>query len=135
MPLTDSLSEMNPEQVKQQNSILKVLCAYLLLERKQETQLSMAFSILVQERHNQFHTLGNHKEGDDSSFADCSNEMCTAAFNVLKDSRSMAIEVNDLTIQMIADYDFTITGSKSTCRAWLASKEAKSPKLVIPGGL
>jgi len=109
-------------EVEQQNKIMKILLSYLLFERKQETQLSMAFAVLVQERHNRFHTLGDHKDGDESNFADCKNDLCASAFAMLKDSRSMAIEINDLSIQLVADYKLTVQHQGSSCRAWLDPK-------------
>lgn len=124
--------DLDDMELKKQVSILKCLLSYALFEKKQESELSMAFSILVQERHNQFHTLGNHKEGDESSFGDCDNEICKASMNVLKSSRSMSIEINDLTMEMISGYDFKFVGSKTHCQSWLSPKEQiETPKLVV----
>jgi hypothetical protein len=122
-------AELDEMELKKQISILKVLLSYALFERKQESELSMAFSILVQERHNQFHTLGGHKEGDESSFGECDNEICKASMNVLKNSRSMSIEINDFTIEMIAGYEFKLAGSKTHCTAWLNPRE-ETPKII-----
>lgn len=126
-----------PTEIEQRNNILTILCQYLLFERKQETQLSMAFALLVQERHNQYHTLGEHKTGDESDFSTCSNEKCRGAFDLLKDTRSMAVEVSDLTIQMIADYTLKIRNEGSVCRAYLEPKDQvkKQSNLIIPGDL
>ena len=120
-------------EIEQQNKIMKLLLSYLLMERKQETQLSMAYAVLVQERHNQFHTLGNHKEGDESNFADCKNDLCILAFNILRDSRSMAIEINDISIQLVTDFKLTIQHVGGTCRAWLDEKsKLQSSSLITP---
>ena len=121
-------------ELEQQNKIMKILISYLLMERKQETQLSMAFAVLVQERHNQFHTLGDRKEGDESNFADCKNDLCASAFGILKDSRSMAVEINDLSIQLVADYQLTVQHAGNSCRAWLDEKKKvkSSSNLIIP---
>jgi len=132
------MTQLDQIQLEKQNSILKLLCSYLLFERKQESQLSLAFSMLAQERHNQFHTLGDHKMGDatsmkddQSSFADCDNEICTAAMDVLRSSRSMAIEINDITIEMMAGYEFRLAGSQKSCRAWMVPKVIKEPKVIL----
>jgi hypothetical protein len=121
-------------ELEQQNKILKVICGYLLYERKQETQLRIAFSILAQERHNQFHTNGmNHKIGDGTDFSECSNDLCTAAYNILKEGRSMAVEINDLTIQMVAGFKFTIRKEGQCVRAWLEEgKIEEVSNLVLP---
>src|SRR5690348_11588628 len=96
-------------EIEEQNIILKTLCQYLLYERKQETQLSLAFHALVQERHNQYHTLtSDRKDGDESSFFECKNDICVGAVNLLKDSRAMAIEVNEFTVTLIDDYILSV---------------------------
>lgn len=106
----------------QEFEALKVICQYLLFERKQETQLSMAFSLLVQERHNEFHTLGEHKIGDETDFSTCKNEICMASFNVLKDSRSMAVEINDFTLKLVSDYTLHVSKVGNICRAYLTEQ-------------
>lgn len=115
---------------KQMLAVLKVLTTYLLFERKQETELSSSFALLAQERHNNFHTEGDRKNGDGTSFGDCSNEMCQMAMMVLKETRQSAIEINDLSINMIDSFLLRIMKSGRTCRAWL---EQKSP-IVKPEG-
>ena len=125
----------NATDLEKKYDLAKIFVSYLLFERKQETQLSMAFALLAQERHNNLHTLGDHKTGDESDFGDCDNDKCKMAFAVLKDSRNMSIEVNDFTIQMVAQYNLTIHGSKGSARAWLSPKtETQVPKLIVPGG-
>ena len=91
----------------------------------------MAFAMLAQERHNQFHTVGDHKIGDESNFADCKNELCCLAFNLLKDSRSMAVEVSDFTIQLVADYKLTIQNQGRTVRAWMEHEPAINSQSTI----
>jgi hypothetical protein len=125
------INQLDQMQVEKQNSLLKLLCSYLLFERKQESQLSITFAMLCQERHNQFHTVqSDHKMGDASSmqdeqsdFSECSNEICVAAVEVLRSTRSMSIEINDITTEMISSYEFHIAGSKTSCRAWMVPKE------------
>lgn len=120
-------------ELDQQNKILKILLQYLLFERKQETQLSLAFSILVQERHNQFHTIGDRKEGDGTNFIDCPNELCTSARAILDEGRAMAVEINDLTIQLIANYTLTVQKQGNTCRAYLKENpKVETPQLIVP---
>lgn len=120
-------------EVEQQNRIMKILIQYLLFERKQETQLSMAFAILVQERHNQFHTIGDKKEGDGTSFTECSNELCVSSRAILNEGRSMAVEINDFTIQMIANYTLTVQKQGNSLIAYLKEKpEVQEPSLVTP---
>lgn len=127
------MTTLSTGELERQNKILKILLQYCLFERKQETQLAMAFSILVQERHNQFHTVGNRKDGDGTEFIDCPNELCAAARAVLNEGRAMAVEINDLSIQMIADFNLTIQKQGNTCRAYLTPKQqVQTPPLVAP---
>jgi hypothetical protein len=133
------INQLDQIQIEKQNSLLKLLCSYLLFERKQESQLSIAFSILCQERHNQFHTIqGDRKMGDVSSlkdeqsdFSECNNEICMAATEVLRSTRSMAIEINNITTEMVSDYEFHIAGSKTSCRAWMVPKTIEEPKIIL----
>jgi hypothetical protein len=112
---------MTPEE-EQKYTTLQVLCTYLLYERKQETQLSGSFAMLAQERHNQFHTEGDHMNGDGSSFGDCDNQVCRDAMKILKDSRSAGIEVNAFTLQLVEGFSLKVAIAGQTCRVWLEQK-------------
>lgn len=119
-------------ETEQQLGILRVLVQYLLFERKQETQLRLAFSALVQERHNQFHTIGERREGDGTSFTECKNELCSAAKAILAEGRAMAVEINDLSIKLISDYTLKVQKGSNACRAFLVenSQIEQEKKLV-----
>lgn len=114
--------------LEKQYGLLKIMCSYLLLERKQDTPLRISFALLVQERHNEFHTEGGSAKGDmddkgnQTDFSECSNEICKGAFEILKESRAMAMEINDLTIQMVANYELNIKYEGKSARAWLKEK-------------
>jgi hypothetical protein len=117
------------EDLKRQVNMLAIFCKYLLFEKQQESQISMAFSIMVQERHNNLHTLGNHKEGDGTLFSDCDNEICKMAYHVIKDRNSTTSEMNELTAALTDDYALKIEGiTGNVMRAWLEPKS----KIIKP---
>lgn len=120
------------EEIEKQYGLTKILLTYLLMEKKQETQLSMAFAILAQERHTQFHTVDQDKNHE-SNFGDCKNEKCVMAMNVIRDSRSMSVEVNELTVDIANSYKLTVSCVNRILRAWLTPKEAVQPSIIIPG--
>lgn len=116
------------EQIK----TLSIICQYLLFERKQETQLQMAFAILAQERHNRLHTKNHHKS-DEDLFSDCSNDVCKMSYKTLMDGRQPAVEINEFTLKMIDGYTLKVQKTGSSCRVWLEGKPlVEEPKLVIP---
>src|SRR5437868_11814705 len=82
------------------NAIYKITSMFLLYERSQDTQIRTAFSMLVQERHNEFHTLGDRKTGNNSSYEDCDNEICIASAKMINETKTMSIDITDLTIQL-----------------------------------
>lgn len=115
--------------MERQINMLAVFCKYLLFEKQQESQISMAYSIMAQERHNQFHTKGGNKEGDGSLFSDCDNEICKMAFRVIQDRNSTSAEINEFTASMTNDYALKIEGFEgNVMRAWLEPKE----KIIKP---
>jgi 7-cyano-7-deazaguanine synthase in queuosine biosynthesis len=81
--------------------MIQATAMYLLYERKNETQLRIAFHALVQERHNAFHTDGGHKKGDGSSYEDCDNEICKNAAAIIRLERKPEVEINKLTTDML----------------------------------
>lgn len=109
--------------LQRQINMLAVFCKYLLFEKQQESQISMAYSIMAQERHNQFHTQGGSKEGDGSLFSDCDNEICKMAYQVIKDRNSTTAEINELTAALTENYALKIEGFEgNVMRAWLEEK-------------
>jgi hypothetical protein len=113
---------------EEKNELLVKLCSYLLFERKQETQLSMAYSIFAQERHNAFHTNGNPNSGDGTNFCDCTHEKCQMAFNVIKDSREMAIEFNEFSIKAIEGFRLKVDRQGRSVKAFLDIPQPKEIK-------
>lgn len=121
--------EEQQDDLKRQVNTLAIVCKYLLLEKQQESQIAMAYSIMAQERHNDLHTKGNHKEGDGTLFSDCDNEICRMAYNVIKDRNQASVEINSFTGQMTDDYALKVEGFiGNVLRAWLEPKS----KIVTP---
>lgn len=90
-----------PTEQEVLQAVHQIALMYLLHEKKNETQLRIAFTALVQERHNQFHTNGEHKEGDGTSFESCTNEICRNASAILKMEQKAEVELNDFTVHMM----------------------------------
>lgn len=110
---------------------LIAISKYLLYERQQETQLQIAFRMLVQERHQQFHTKGNRKDGDGTEFIDCDNEICKNAKAILDECKSMSVDINPLTLELTQSYNLRFVQAGTNLKAWLELDKKSS--LVIPG--
>lgn len=108
---------------------LIAITKYLLYERQQETQLQIAFRMLVQERHNQFHTEGNRKDGDGTEFVDCNNEICKNARAILDDAKSMSVDINPLTLELTQPYNLKFVQAGTNLKAWLEEDK----RIVVPG--
>lgn len=109
------MTEVLTEQRKAE--IYNVIAQYLLYERREETEIRVAFAALVQERHSHFHD-------EDTEFTECSNELCITALKLLQSAREPKIEINDFSIQLIAPYSMKIQKSDKTCIAQLEEKAA-----------
>lgn len=120
--MTDSTKQIinsNPNDTEK-NQILQVLTTYLLYERREETQLRIAFAALVQERHNHFHAKQDLADDDTMSpFTECGNEICMSALKILQDARKPRIELNDLSIEVVRNYNLKVQKAGRTCAAYL----------------
>jgi hypothetical protein len=98
----------------------QVICLaiqYLLYERARSTDLTAAFIVLLQERHENFHVkpyLGRpgHTPTDPGAppadFRQCDNDKCKLAASVLLAAQSPEVEISPLTVELMRDYKFNI---------------------------
>lgn len=120
-----------PTEQEVLNAIHHLAVMYLLYERKNETQLRIAFTALVQERHNQFHTNGSNKEGDGTSFENCTNEICRNSAAILKIEQKAEIELNDFSVQMMNE-NYVLRTMKSPGKCTIQLHEKSSVELTQP---
>lgn len=118
---------MTKEEMEQR--MIQAAAMYLLYEKKNETQLRIAFHALVQERHNAFHTDGGHKEGDGTSYENCSNEICRNAAAIIMSERKPEVEINKITTDML-DQGFTLMFNKLPDRFIVSLKE--KGEVILP---
>jgi hypothetical protein len=111
---------------KTMQEIFRVLCTYLLYERQEETEIRLAFAHLVQERHVRLH---DKDEENPSQFTECSNGTCIKALEMLQTARKPRIEMNDLSVQLIRNYNIKVQRDSVSrrCIAFLEEIEAVKP--------
>lgn len=97
------------------NIAFKAACMYLLYERAQSTQVKTAFSVLVQERHHEFHDEGSH-------FTGCKNEVCIAAKAILLEEASMKVEINPVTTGILERYNIKVNRTPNNVTVMLEEK-------------
>lgn len=118
-----------PEQTKEQLQSLvdtfQALVSYLLYEREEETEVRSAFAALVGERHCHFHADGD----ETSDFTRCGNEVCVKALQILQKSKEKKIEINEFTLQLLANFSLKVMKSGRSCIAMLEQKSQ-----IIPPG-
>jgi len=91
-------------KLRAEKDVLHMLTAYLLYERREETELRIAFAALVAERHHHFHD----KLNEDTVFTECKNEVCINALKMLQNARKPRIEINQLSIDLVKNYNLTV---------------------------
>lgn len=104
-------------RLRAEKDALHMLTAYLLYERREETQLRIAFAALIAERHHHFHDL----EGNDTPFTECGNEICIKGLAMLQSARKPRIEINQLSIDLVKEYNLVVTRDikEKVCIAFL----------------
>ena len=124
---------MEPKEelkLKAEKDVLHMLTAYLLYERREETELRIAFAALVAERHHHFHD----KEVEDTPFTECGNEVCIKGLQILQMARKSRVEINQLSIDLVKQYNLIIQRDiqSKTCIAFLEEPDViKQPESTI----
>ena len=123
------LSPEDEIKIRAERDALHMLTAYLLYERKEETELRTAFAALVMQRHHTFHD----KEGEETDFTQCANQICINALAILQNARKARIELNDLSIQLLGPYNLIVRReSKSRiCIAYLEDSDVIKPEQTL----
>lgn len=85
--------------VDKENYCLRLLCTYLLYERRHETAMSTMVEGLIVERHRQF-----HDERPESNWRDCRNQVCVNARMLLDQAKEPEVELNEFAVQLMGGY-------------------------------
>ncbi len=127
------LSQQHPP-VEVQLRTLAIIASYLLYDRREDTELSLAFATLVQERHNHFHgDVWRDNKGNPSSFTECRNEKCQAANRILSARRDMHIPITTFAAQLMdQQYTLEITPATGTLLVRLKKNDEPSDRLAHP---
>lgn len=83
--------------LEKENYCLRLLCCYLLYERKQQTELGTMVEGLIVERHRQFHDTA-------SEWRSCRNQICVSARMILDQARQPEVELNEFSVQLMQAY-------------------------------
>ena len=119
-----------------EHNMLKLLCMYLLYERKEETELSQAYQALVAERHANFHVTASQREHSISAspWTECGNAACRQAMNILDRQRRPDIMMSELAAQLMAtQYAVKLTPMPHEMRAMLEKRPDKSVPTFLAG--
>lgn len=117
-------------KLRAEKDAFHMITAFLLYERREETELRIAFAALIAERHHHFHDL-DEKE---TPFTECGNEVCINGLRMLQSARKPRIEINQLSIDLVKQYNLIIQRDiqSKTCIAFLEEPDViKQPESTI----
>jgi len=106
------LPQITQEQldiVQKRYPMLQLACRFLLWTRKDETPLRAMVEGLIAERHSKYHN-------SEIAWWTCGNQICVNAKILLDDEKKQQIEISNLAIQIMNQYDirFDAVGDKET---------------------
>jgi len=96
--------------------IFQMLVAYLLYEKKEESELRTAFLGLVVERHRHFHS-------EETNWETCGNQVCANARQILEHARKPEVYLSPLSTQLINGYSVCFNPTPQWLHAWLVTRE------------
>lgn len=108
-----------------ERNVLKLLCSYLLYDRRSETELQLAFQVLIDERHREFHNA-------EVKWVDCKNDKCQAAVAILKNARKPEIMVTEVAAQLMNEFAIRFQPTPGCLHASLEKKPDNLPVFGKP---
>lgn len=104
--MTDTPTTAAPRTlpVDKENNCLRLLCTYLLYERRHETAMSTMVEGLIVERHHQFHDTTDMVDRSGTNWRDCRNQVCVNARMLLDQAKEPEVELNEFAVQLMGGY-------------------------------
>lgn len=116
-----------PDQVAL--AVMQLASKYLLYERAEETAIMTAFAQVVEERHNNFHKKHVNRAGQIVNWAECSNQVCKEARDIITSTRKKEVYINPIAATLMGDYVINFMPMPGNLRLWLTKKsESQLPE-------